>query len=154
MYLSVFMVKDNYGRFRNVANALVEDEMASTYTWILQCLTKANNNIVPKAFWTDSELELINAVLQVFSTTSHFYCLFHIWQNIVKHLKSKLCSNFHNFSKAFYLCRNTLDVESFEKQWESLIITFSECQRYMTKMYANRISWARAYTSFQFNADI
>ncbi|UZO16423.1 uncharacterized protein OCT59_007811 [Rhizophagus irregularis] len=25
-------VRDNYGRFRNVANALVEDEMASTYT--------------------------------------------------------------------------------------------------------------------------
>jgi hypothetical protein len=30
MYLSVFIVKDNYGRFRNVANALVEDELAST----------------------------------------------------------------------------------------------------------------------------
>ncbi|GBC53931.1 protein FAR1-RELATED SEQUENCE 5-like [Rhizophagus irregularis DAOM 181602=DAOM 197198] len=41
MYLSVFIVRDNYGRFRNMANALVEDEMASTYTWILQCLTKA-----------------------------------------------------------------------------------------------------------------
>ena len=31
MYLSVFMIKDNYGKFRNVANALVEDELASTY---------------------------------------------------------------------------------------------------------------------------
>ncbi|PKY60616.1 hypothetical protein RhiirA4_484514 [Rhizophagus irregularis] len=29
MYLSVFMIKDNYGKFRNVANAFVEDEMAS-----------------------------------------------------------------------------------------------------------------------------
>ena len=36
MYLSVFMIKDNYGKFRNIANALIEDEMASTYTWILQ----------------------------------------------------------------------------------------------------------------------
>ena len=34
------MIKDNYGKFRNVANALVEDELASTYVWILQCLTK------------------------------------------------------------------------------------------------------------------
>ncbi|PKY60710.1 hypothetical protein RhiirA4_484714 [Rhizophagus irregularis] len=37
MYLSVFMINDNYGKFHNVANALVEDEMASTYIWILQC---------------------------------------------------------------------------------------------------------------------
>jgi hypothetical protein len=44
------MVKDNYGKFQNVANALVEDEMASTYTWILQCLMKAINNITLKSF--------------------------------------------------------------------------------------------------------
>jgi hypothetical protein len=29
MYLSVFMVKDNYGKFQNVANALVEDKLSS-----------------------------------------------------------------------------------------------------------------------------
>jgi hypothetical protein len=78
MYLSVFMVRDNYGKFRNVANALVEDELSSTYVWILQCLAKATNNIVPKLFWIDFEPYLINAVSQVFSNTQHFYCLFHI----------------------------------------------------------------------------
>ena len=49
MYLSVLMVKDNYGRFRNVANALVKDELSSTYVWILQCLVKATDNIIPKS---------------------------------------------------------------------------------------------------------
>ena len=48
------MVKDNYGKFRNIANALVKDEKSSTYTWILQCLLKATG-IIPKSFWTDSE---------------------------------------------------------------------------------------------------
>ncbi|CAB4423845.1 unnamed protein product [Rhizophagus irregularis] len=114
MYLSVFMIKDNYGKFRNVANTLVEDEMASTYTWILQCLMKAMNNTVPKAFWTDSELELINVAAHVFPITPHFYCLFHIWQNITKHLKAKLDTKFRSFSKSFYLCRNTLSIELFE----------------------------------------
>ncbi len=50
MYLSIFIVKDNYERFRNITNTLVENEMALIYTWILQYLTKANNNIVSKAF--------------------------------------------------------------------------------------------------------
>jgi hypothetical protein len=44
------MIKDNYRRFRNVANALIEDELSSTYTWILQCLVKATDNIIPKSF--------------------------------------------------------------------------------------------------------
>ncbi|PKY59134.1 hypothetical protein RhiirA4_481628 [Rhizophagus irregularis] len=47
--------------------------MASTYTWILQCLMKATDNITPKAFWTDLESGLINAASQIFPTTPHFY---------------------------------------------------------------------------------
>ncbi|PKC08122.1 hypothetical protein RhiirA5_417331 [Rhizophagus irregularis] len=155
MYLSVLMVKDNYGQFQNIANALVEDKIASTYTWILQCLMKATDNIVPKAFWTDSELGLINAVSQIFLTMPHFYCLFHIWQNIIKNLKSKLELRFHTFSKAFYSCRNVLSIELFEQRWVFMINEFPECERYITRaLYGNRISWAKAYMPFQFNSGI
>ena len=129
--------------------------MASTYTWILQCLMKATNNTVPKSFWTDSEPGLINAASHVFPQTPHFYCLFHIWQNIIKHLKTKLGENFLLFSKAFYSCRNALSMEIFEQKWKYMIDTFPECHRYMTKaLYATRFSWAKAYTPFQFNAGI
>lgn len=87
MYLSIFMIKDNYGKFQNVANAFVEDKMASTYTWILQCLVKANNNLTPKSFWSDSEPGLINAVSHVFLLTPHFIVFFiygRTLQNILK----------------------------------------------------------------------
>ena len=155
MYLSVFMVRDNYGKFRNVANALVEDEMALTYIWILQCLMKATGERAPKAFWTDSEPGLINAASHVFPTTPHFHCLFHIWQNIIKHLKSKLDSKFPSFSKAFYLCRNTLSIELFEQHWEAMMNAFPETYSYMTRaLYTCRSSWARSYTLFQFNGGI
>ena len=123
--------------------------------WILQCLVKATNNVVPKSIWTDSEPGLINAISQVFPTTPHFYCLYHIWQNVIKNLKAKLGSKFHLFSKAFYLCRNTLSTELFEQHWNSMIREFPECERYMTRaLYANQISWAKAYTPFQFNGGI
>ena len=112
MYLSVFMIKVNYGRFRNIANALVEDEMASTYTWILQCLMKATNNIAPKSFWTDSELDFINTASHVFPITPHFYCMFHIWQNIIKHLKTKV-TNFSDFSKAFLFMSKYIECRDF-----------------------------------------
>ncbi|CAG8662539.1 13577_t:CDS:10 [Gigaspora margarita] len=101
MYLSVFMIKDNYGKFRNVANALVEDELSSTYVWILQYLSKVTNNVVPKSFWTDAEPGLINAVSQVFPDTHHFYCLFHIWQNVIKHLKASLECEHYMFKKLY-----------------------------------------------------
>ncbi|CAB5216371.1 unnamed protein product [Rhizophagus irregularis] len=125
---------DNYGRFQNVANALVEDELSSTYLWILKCLMKATDNIIPKSIWMDFEPELINAISQVFPNTQHFLCLFHIWQNIIKHLKTPLGSNFNNFSKAFYSCKNSLSIEIFEQRWEFMIKTFPECQRYMIRI--------------------
>ncbi|CAG8651765.1 11622_t:CDS:2, partial [Scutellospora calospora] len=148
-------LSDNYGRFRNVANALVEDELSSTYVWILQYLLKATNNVVPKSFWTDSEPGLISAVSQVFPNTHHFYCLFHILQNIIKHLKVSLGSNFNEFKKVFFSCRNALSVEIFEQRWEFIIKTFPECEHYMIKkLFANRNSWAKAYAPLQFNAGI
>ncbi|EXX67011.1 hypothetical protein RirG_118290 [Rhizophagus irregularis DAOM 197198w] len=149
------MIKDNYRRFCNVANVLIEDEFSSTYTWILQCLVKTTSNIIPKSFWTDFEPGLINAVAQVFPNIPHFYCMFHIWQNIIKHLKSKLGENFSNFSKVFYACRNALCIEIFEQRWEFMIKSFPNCERYITRiLYNNRISWAKAYMPFQFNGGI
>jgi hypothetical protein len=56
---------------------------------------------------------LINAAACIFPTTPYFYCLFYIWQNIIKHFKAKI-QNFNDFSKAFYSCRNVLNMEIFE----------------------------------------
>ncbi|CAB4421976.1 unnamed protein product [Rhizophagus irregularis] len=139
----------------NTSNALVEDELLLIYVWILKCLMKATDNIIPKSIWTDFKPGLINAIFQVFPNTQHFLYLFHIWQNIIKHLKTPLGSNFNNFSKAFYLCRNSLSIKIFEQRWEFMIKTFPECQRYMIRiLYPVRMNWAKAYTPFQFNASI
>ncbi|CAB4386866.1 unnamed protein product [Rhizophagus irregularis] len=116
---------------------------------------EATDKTIPKAFWTDSEPGLINAASHVFPTTPHFYCLFHIWQNIIKHLKNKLGEAFPSFNKAFYLCRNTLSVELFEQHWKVMMSTFPESCSYMTKvLYSNRSSWTKSYSPFQFNAGI
>jgi len=111
--------------------------------------------IVLKSFWTDSESGLINAVSQVFLTMPHFYCLFHIWQNVIKYLKAKLGSNFNNFVKAFYACRDALCIEIFEQRWGFMIKKFPECENYMIKrLYTSQVNWAKAYLQFQFNVGI
>ncbi|CAB4380016.1 unnamed protein product [Rhizophagus irregularis] len=114
---------------------------------------KATDNVAPKSFWTDAEPGLINAVLHIFPNTPHFYCLFHIWQNIIKHFKTKLGSKFHSFSTYFYSCRNTLSIELFEKKWKSMLDIFPECYSYMMRALYHS-SWAKSYLPFQFNAGI
>ncbi|CAG8652766.1 7090_t:CDS:2 [Funneliformis caledonium] len=47
MYLSVFMIKDNYGKFRNVVNALVEDELFNAGIQSTQSV-KSFNAIIKK----------------------------------------------------------------------------------------------------------
>ena len=118
-------------------------------------MVKTTDNVIPKSIWTDSEPGLINAISQVFPATPHFYCLYHIWQNIIKNLKGKLGSKFQLFSKAFYSCRNALSIELFEQRWTFMINKFPEYERYMTRaLYCNRTSWAKAYMPFQFNGGI
>ncbi|PKK75069.1 hypothetical protein RhiirC2_774061 [Rhizophagus irregularis] len=141
MYLSVFMIKDNYGKFQNIVNALVENKMVSTYMWILQCLMKAMNNTVLKAFWTDSELELINAATYIFPKILHFYCLFHIWQNITTLKPVPITSN-----SASNLCEieNTIDKRHEDE--------FQYCK--LVNLKAHQITVGLPYLSSQFFSSI
>ncbi|CAB4438509.1 unnamed protein product [Rhizophagus irregularis] len=117
--------------------------MASMYIWILQCLMKATNNITPKAFWTDSESGLINAAAHIFPTTPHFYCLFHIWQNITKHLKTKLALN---SASSFYDIEKVID-----KKHEA---EFQYCKLANLKVYQTTVRLPHLSSQFFSNIDV
>ncbi len=38
MYLSIFLIQDNYDKFKNITNVLVEDEIVSTVKIYSCCL--------------------------------------------------------------------------------------------------------------------
>src|SRR5260363_345078 len=86
MLLNLFVVVDNQHRTRLVAQSLVQDETIGSYIWILNCILKATDNLPPRAIFTDANLAMISAINQVFSSSKHNYCIFHIQANLAKKL--------------------------------------------------------------------
>ncbi|CAN0843566.1 PKS-NRPS hybrid synthetase cheA [Linum grandiflorum] len=76
--IGVTPVRKNF----NIGLAIVTDETTETYTWILQQLKTVLGERVPTAFVTDKEQGLGAALLDVFPTSAHLLCVWHMKRNI------------------------------------------------------------------------
>jgi hypothetical protein len=155
MYLSVTLVVDNHERSRLVATALLSDETISSYQWILECLKKSSNNVIPCTLYTDGDLAMIAAIQKVIPETKHNLCFFHIVQNMLKRLRPTLGSSWNNFWKDFLMCRNSFTSDAFERKWTMLKEQYPEAARYLNRaLDSDKTSWATCYTQCAFTAGI
>ena len=118
--LSIFVTPDNNLKTRIVAQAIVDDETQFSYEWVFQCVKEATG-ISPKVFITDSDPAVNGAVITQFPDAFHIHCIWHINQNLPKHLKGKLGSDFNDFIKDFYKTRNSLTEELFNERYLKFI---------------------------------
>ena len=103
---------------------------------VLKNLLEATNNLPPMTIYSDCDTGLGPAIETVFPTTRYLHCIFHIVQNIKKHLMRPLGSNFTAFQNEFFICRNTLFEEIFESRFNSLCTNFPEASSYLkTTLY-------------------
>ena len=117
MVACFFVVIDNCNRSRLVASALLEDETEDSFIWTLKMINKCTEDLIPQVIFTDSDLAMASAIRSEFPISVHCLCLFHIDLNIKKNLRNKLnSSEFMEFRKDFFICRNTLVAELFESR--------------------------------------
>jgi hypothetical protein len=144
---------DNHSRL--VACALVDDETEATFKWIYENVKIATGNIAPHSIYTDGDPAMFRAIKEVFNTTVHFICIYHIDQNIQKKLKSILGMNFTQFHKDFYQARNSLNVEKFNFFWEKLKSNYPLAVPYLNRVLdQNQTAWALCYNRRMFTAGI
>jgi hypothetical protein len=113
--LSIFVVPDNNLKTRIVAQSVVDDETQSSYEWVFKCIKEATG-VLPRVFITDGDPAVNGAVVTQFSDTIHMHCIWHICQNLPKQLKGVLSSDYNNFIKDFFIARNSLTKEQFNKR--------------------------------------
>uniref|UniRef100_U9UEK8 Uncharacterized protein n=1 Tax=Rhizophagus irregularis (strain DAOM 181602 / DAOM 197198 / MUCL 43194) TaxID=747089 RepID=U9UEK8_RHIID len=66
---------------------------------------ESNKQYCAKSILDRFRTELINVAAHMFPMMPHFYCFFHIWQNITKHLKAKLGTKFRSFKSYQYMTK-------------------------------------------------
>src|SRR5579859_809554 len=147
MSLCLFIGVDEHRHSRLVAQALMSDETTTSYMWVLNNLLKATNNLLPMTIFSDCDTGLGPAIETVFPTTRYLHCIFHIFQNIKKHLMRPLGTQFAEFQTDFFICRNTLFEEIFESRFELLCTKYPEASQYLkSTLYSIKHRWAKCFT--------
>jgi hypothetical protein len=151
--LSLFILIDNYNRSRLAAQAFIQDERQESYEWLLQCCLEACE-IPPLTFVTDGDPAMIAAISKVFPETHHMQCLYHLYQNLPKNLRSCLGSSlYQEFLKDFKKMQRSHCEKVFEKRTEGIIEKYEAGSKYITTMLLNRKhTWVKCYTSRHFTA--
>jgi hypothetical protein len=89
--------EDNEGRTKGLAYAFLTQEASSDYTWVMQCLKRCLGNCDPTFLITDGDKAMKRAVDDVFETTAHFRCLWHLNKSVRKNMRAILGIRFNDF---------------------------------------------------------
>ena len=99
MALGLFVIVDNNNRSRLVGQMLMSDETLESFEWVFSSLIKGTNTFL-SVIITDNDLVIDTAIANLMPDTYHIHCIYHIGQNLLKNLKSKLGSEYNDFIKA------------------------------------------------------
>ncbi|CAG8557785.1 34827_t:CDS:1 [Racocetra persica] len=139
--LSLFIVIDNIYRSCLIVQAILDNEIARSYSWLLEILNKATDKLCLKTILTDANPAISLAISSIMLSALHLYCIWHISQNLQKKLKNKLGSSWDSFIKDFYKTHNILDLQIFEIRFKALLKSYPKAAQYFNKvLYPNRHS--------------
>ncbi|GBC51893.2 protein FAR1-RELATED SEQUENCE 5-like [Rhizophagus irregularis DAOM 181602=DAOM 197198] len=151
--LSLFILIDNYNKSRLAAQAFIQDEKQESYEWLLRCCLEACE-IPPLTFITDADPAMIAAISTVFPETHHMQCLYHLYQNLPKNLRSCLGSPlYQEFLKDFRAIQRSHCESVFERRSAGIVEKYEAGKKYITTMLLNRKhTWVKCFTSRHFTA--
>ncbi|XP_058746823.1 protein FAR1-RELATED SEQUENCE 5-like [Vicia villosa] len=96
--------------------ALVSDETADTYQWLLECFLECMNDKYPEVVVTNGDGAMREAIKQVFLDVTHHLCAWHLNKNAGENVKNSVF--FQGFQKAMY---SNFTKDEFEDFWSKLI---------------------------------
>ena len=135
------------------AQAFLQDERQETYEWLFRYCLEACE-IPPLTFVTDGDPAVIAAISIVFSETRHMQCLYHLYQNFSKNLRSCLGKSlYQDFLKDFKVIQRSHCESVFERRSQGISEKYEAEKKYITTMLLNRkYTWVKCFTSRHFTA--
>lgn len=142
MPLALFVGVNQHYQFMLLGCALVSDESAATYSWVMSTWMKAMGGQAPKVIITDHDNDMKIVVAEVFPSALHFFCLWHIMGKVSETLSHVIKQN-ESFMPKFEKCvyRSWTD-EEFEKRWHKLADRFGlKDNELIHSLYGDRNKW-------------
>ncbi|XP_035830896.1 protein FAR-RED ELONGATED HYPOCOTYL 3-like [Helianthus annuus] len=133
---------DNHCRNVTLGAGLLSSESIESYKWLLNSFVKSFG-LQPKVVVTDQDPAMKQAIEEVFSTSRHRLCMWHI----MKKVADKLCSN-DEFKRRMcdIVWTDSIEPEEFERQWKLVMIEFGLTEnKWIDEMFSMRNMWIPAF---------
>jgi hypothetical protein len=133
--------------------ALLINETAESYIWLLKTWLEAMLGRAPSTIITDDDKAMGKAIAEVLPNTTHRLCLWHILQKVPEHL-AHIYNKYPSFKGDFQHCiHSTITIEEFEMEWSELICKYGlEENNWLQSIYSRREKWISAYLRTTFCA--
>ncbi|CAK8564850.1 unnamed protein product [Lathyrus sativus] len=146
MPLVLFVGVNQHYQFILLGCALISDESATTFSWLLRTWLKGVGGQVPKVIITDHDMTLKSVISDIFPSACHCVCLWHIMGKVSENL-APVIKKHENFMAKFEKCVfRSLTSDDFDNRWEKILDRFElrqdEC---MLSLYEDRRLWAPTF---------
>ncbi|KAK4285243.1 hypothetical protein QN277_001970 [Acacia crassicarpa] len=144
--LALFVGVNQHYQFMLLGCALISDESAATYSWLMRTWLKAVGGQTPKVIIIDHDKTLKSVILDVFPNAHHSMCLWHVIGMVSENL-AHVIKRHENFMAKFEKCiYRSWTNDEFEKKWSKIVDRFElredEC---MQSLYEDRKLWVPTF---------
>nr|KJB30242.1 hypothetical protein B456_005G134200 [Gossypium raimondii] len=146
MPLALFIGVNHHYQCIPLGCALVSDESAATFSWLMQTWLKAMGGQSPRVLITDQDRTLKSVVAEIFPNTLHCFFLWHVLGKVSENL-GHVIKQYGNLMEKFEKCiyRSWTD-EEFGKRWWKILDRFElKDDEWMKSLYEDRKKWVPTY---------
>ncbi|XP_031116728.1 protein FAR1-RELATED SEQUENCE 5-like [Ipomoea triloba] len=137
---------DHHKKCITFAIGLISKEDVKSYVWLLENFKKCMGH-VPQLTVTDQDPAMKSAVAQVFESTRHRFCMWHIMTKVSEKVGSTLAKN-EEFRRALnaVVWNEKLKIEEFEVRWHHIMEDYGLSEhKWFKQMFEVREFWIPAY---------
>lgn len=150
-----FIGVNHHCRYLLLGCGLLADDTKSTYSWLMRAWLKAMGGRAPSVILTDQDKVLKDAITEVFPSSRHCFCLWHIMSKVQEKLTYVVRQN-EEFKAKFNKCIfKSWTSEQFEKRWWKMVDRFNlRNDLCLQSLYKDRDRWVPTYMKNVFLAGI
>ncbi|XVE63948.1 hypothetical protein DITRI_Ditri07aG0061800 [Diplodiscus trichospermus] len=146
MPLALFIGVNHHYQLIPLGCALLSDESAATFSWLMQTWLKAMGGQSPGVIITDQDRTVKTVVAEIFPNTHHCFFLWHVMGKVSENL-GHVIKQHANFMAKFEkcICRSWTE-EEFDKRWWKILGRFElRDDEWMKLLYEDRKKWVPTY---------
>ncbi|KAJ8770530.1 hypothetical protein K2173_018021 [Erythroxylum novogranatense] len=146
MPLALIIGVNQHYQFILLGCALISDESAATYSWLMQTWLRAIGGQAPKVIITDQDKTIKSVISEIFPSARHCFCLWSILGKIAENL-AHVIKQHENLTEKFEKCIfRSWTEDEFIKRWQKILDRFElKENEWMQSLYEDCERWVPIY---------